>query len=57
MNIIKIRRVEVDYLRESGFGWAVICGHGTYKNYFLVTEKNALKELEDFRTDIRNNNN
>ena len=45
--------MEVDYLRENGFGWAVICGHGTYKNYLLTEESNALKALEKFRKSIR----
>ena len=49
--------MEVDYLRENGFGWAVICGHGTYNNYLLTEESHVLKVLEDFRTDIRKNNN
>ena len=49
--------MEVDCLRENGFGWAVICGHGTYNNYLLTEESHVLKVLEDFRTDIRKNNN
>lgn len=52
-NILKIRRIEVDYLRENDFAWAVKRSYSRKPTYYVVEEKNALKKLNEFREFIR----
>lgn len=51
--ILKIRRIEVDYLRENGFEWAVKHSYSKNPTYYVVEERNALKSLNEFRKSIR----
>lgn len=51
--IIKIiRRIEVDYLRNEGYGEYVKHSFSRKPTYYVVEEKFVLKVLEDFRNSI-----
>jgi hypothetical protein len=53
--IIKfITKNEAIYLRQAGYSRYVNNGHGTYKNIYIVENKNVLKVLNDHRELIRN---
>jgi hypothetical protein len=51
--ILKIRRVEVDFLRKNGFEWAVKHSYSKNPTYYVVTEEHVLRALEKFRDSIR----
>jgi len=51
--ILKIRRIEVNYLRENGFDWAVKHSYSRKPTYYVVEERNALKALNEFIKSIR----
>ncbi|MDF2588206.1 MAG: hypothetical protein K0S41_2047 [Anaerocolumna sp.] len=50
-----ITKQEAKYLRKNGYGWAVICGHGTYNQYLVVEDDRygTLKLLKKYHDDIR----
>lgn len=47
-----ITRKEAKILRLNNMEMYVICGHGTYKNYFIVEKPSVLKILENYRKSI-----
>ena len=53
LNILKIRHIEVNYLRENGFDWAVKRSYSRKPTYYVVEERNALKALNEFRKSIK----
>ncbi len=53
--ILEIRRIEVDKLRECGYGKYVKKTYSDHPTYFVVEERHVLKFIEDFRFLIRMN--
>jgi len=53
--ILEIRRIEVDKLRERGYGKYVKKTYSDHPTYFVVEERHVLKFIEDFRLLIRTN--
>lgn len=51
--ILKIRRIEVNYLRENGFEWAVKRSYSRKPTYYVVEKRNVLKALNEFRKSIK----
>lgn len=51
--ILKIRRIEVDKLRESGYGWAVKHSYSKSPTYYVVEEPHVLRFLNEFRKSIK----
>jgi len=52
-NIKPVSDQDAKVLRENGYGWAVICGHGSYNRKLITEDRYVLKFLKEYHDSIR----